>query len=297
MEKHAYMIIAHNQFEILDILVKMLDDERNDIYIHIDKNSGEFNNDRILSLVKYSNVFFADRVGVTWGDYSQINCEMNLLKEAVKNSEYNNYSYYHLISGVDMPIKTNDEIYSFFQNNKGKEFVHFSNNTPLPEFENRIRYYHLFRKKRNLFFKIIAQLVLIIQKMLKINRLKKTDLVVQKGCNWFSITDDFAKYIVSKDEFIKRTFNFCYCGDEVFVQTMLVNSPFADNLYMPTCNDNHLACARHIDWNRGNPYTFKADDFDELINSKAMFARKFSLENKDIIYKIHNYVEERDHEE
>ena len=34
---HAYMIIAHNQFELLERLIAALDDERNDIYIHIDK--------------------------------------------------------------------------------------------------------------------------------------------------------------------------------------------------------------------------------------------------------------------
>jgi hypothetical protein len=35
--KHAYLIIAHNEFKILSYLVKALDDERNDIYVHIDK--------------------------------------------------------------------------------------------------------------------------------------------------------------------------------------------------------------------------------------------------------------------
>ena len=32
MNKHAYLIIAHNEFEILKLLVNALDDARNDIY-------------------------------------------------------------------------------------------------------------------------------------------------------------------------------------------------------------------------------------------------------------------------
>lgn len=32
MQKHAYMIIAHNEFDLLEILVRLLDDPRNDIY-------------------------------------------------------------------------------------------------------------------------------------------------------------------------------------------------------------------------------------------------------------------------
>lgn len=37
--KHAYCIIAHNNLEQLQRLLLLLDDPRNDIYIHIDKKS------------------------------------------------------------------------------------------------------------------------------------------------------------------------------------------------------------------------------------------------------------------
>ena len=35
--KHAYLIIAHHEFDILSKLVQAIDDERNDIFIHFDK--------------------------------------------------------------------------------------------------------------------------------------------------------------------------------------------------------------------------------------------------------------------
>ena len=31
--KHAFLIIAHNEYPVLEVLLSMLDDERNDIYI------------------------------------------------------------------------------------------------------------------------------------------------------------------------------------------------------------------------------------------------------------------------
>ena len=34
--KHAYLILAHNEFEVLNRLIESLDDVRNDIYIHFD---------------------------------------------------------------------------------------------------------------------------------------------------------------------------------------------------------------------------------------------------------------------
>lgn len=41
-ERHAYLIMAHNNFYILEKLLILLDDPRNDIYIHIDKKVSKF---------------------------------------------------------------------------------------------------------------------------------------------------------------------------------------------------------------------------------------------------------------
>ena len=41
MGRHAYLIMAHNQFDLLCKLIRELDYELNDIYIHIDKKAGE----------------------------------------------------------------------------------------------------------------------------------------------------------------------------------------------------------------------------------------------------------------
>ena len=47
---------------------------------------------------------------------------------------------------------------------------------------------------------------------------------------------------------------------------------------------------RAIDWTRGSPYEWKVSDFDELINSNKLFARKFTDSNIDLILKIKNYI-------
>ena len=39
--KHAFLIIAHNEYPVLRALLSMLDDERNDIYLHIDQRAAE----------------------------------------------------------------------------------------------------------------------------------------------------------------------------------------------------------------------------------------------------------------
>lgn len=62
------------------------------------------------------------RVDIRWGDISQIKAEMLLFKTALSNGHY---SYFHLLSGADLPIKPLDYIFSFFEEHKNKEFVGF----------------------------------------------------------------------------------------------------------------------------------------------------------------------------
>lgn len=35
--KHAYLILAHNEFAVLKYLLQSIDDDRNDIFIHFDR--------------------------------------------------------------------------------------------------------------------------------------------------------------------------------------------------------------------------------------------------------------------
>lgn len=55
------LIMAHNQFDILEKLLVMLDHERNDIYIHIDKKSGNINEEHFKQLCSRSHVVFIPR--------------------------------------------------------------------------------------------------------------------------------------------------------------------------------------------------------------------------------------------
>ena len=94
MDKHVYLIIAHNEFEILKLLVKTLDDARNDIYIHFDAKCKELPNLKCNEAELY---ILNDRIDVRWGDYSQIETEMLLFEYAhnMQDEKEVNYLYYH----------------------------------------------------------------------------------------------------------------------------------------------------------------------------------------------------------
>ncbi len=68
-KKHAYLIMAHNNFNQLKKLLELLDYEKNDIYIHIDKKS-KFDKSELVKDIKKSKVYFTERINVKWGSYN-----------------------------------------------------------------------------------------------------------------------------------------------------------------------------------------------------------------------------------
>lgn len=68
------------------------------------------------------------RVDIRWGHVSLIKAEISLFESASANGPY---GYYHLLSGADLPIKSQDYIFDFFEKNAGKEFVGFTQKTDL----------------------------------------------------------------------------------------------------------------------------------------------------------------------
>lgn len=294
---HAYLIMAHTDFELLKKLIRMLDDERNDIYIHIDKKVKNVNFDELKQQAKYSKIFYIKRYNIRWAGYSGIQCELELLKAAISKS----YEYYHLLSGVDLPLKSQNEIHEFFEQNKGKEFVSYDRSQIEPSVLNRIKYYYFFQDiyGRNRKNPIMVGLYALdkclekLQKCMKINRIKDEKICWQKGPNWFSITHDFAQYVIEKEDWIKKFFSFSVSGDEIFLQTILKNSPFSKKVYFNGLRNPYSACLREIDWKRGKPYVWRKIDFKELEESKCMFARKFSTNvDKEIIELIYQKVME-----
>ena len=288
-KKHAYLIMPHDNINILIKQLKLLDDERNDIYIHIDKKS-DICKSNLENIIRKSNVNIYKEIEVNWAALSQVKTEIFLLKKAVKN----NYMYYHLLSGVDMPIKTQDYIHNFFEKNCNKEFVHFQSDNPSKEVLDRIKYYYIFLdnkwyRKSNL-LKILNKCFIFIQKILHVSR--KSNILIRNGANWFSITNELARYIVKNEENILKEFKYTSNADEIFLQTYVENSKFKENLYEGKYDNDYHACMRMIDWNRGNPYTFKKSDFDDIIKSDFLFARKFneSVDNE-IVNLIFEYIE------
>lgn len=282
--KHAYCIIAHHEVEILKSLVSLIDDSRNDIFIHLDAKSS-IKKEEITSC--NSNLFFIKRRKVYWGGFSQIQVELDLLSFAY---EHGVYEYYHLLSGVDLPLKSQDYIHQFFQEHKGKELIGIADDSQNSWIIRRTGYYYLFekhlRKNHSIFYWLNVKAI-NLQIKLGIKR-NNNGYNMKMGPNWFSLTSESVRYILSKSKWIKKRFRFTFCTDEVFIPTLIWNSPFRGQIF--NLENQYLSCMRKIDWERGKPYTWKKEDFMELINSVHLFARKFSYEDMEIVSLIKDRI-------
>lgn len=275
MNKHAYLIIAHKDDHTFYTLLHALDDERNDLFIHMDSKNKGYSVENVEKSVRFSRVYHTERTNVTWGGYSQVNAELLLIKAALGRG----YSYYHLISGADLPLKTQDEIHHFFDVNQGKEFVSFQSETF--GYYDRVRYWRLFQEKLGRYRddRILSKFnaaFIGAQKLLGVAR--NTEVTFQKGSNWFSITDSLAQYVATQEKWIKKVFAYTSCADEIFLQTIVHNSEFRHALYRKEYDNDPHAIMRLIDWGRGSPYspyTFLYTDRQQLLGSEMLFARKF----------------------
>lgn len=271
--RHAYLIMAHNNWQVLERLLMLLDDERNDIYLHVDKKA-------VLPVsqmkVKKSTLFLIDPIDVRWGDFSLIELEYALFKKAYGRAEY---AYYHLLSGVDLPLKSQDYIHDFFDTHFPTEFIGFSK---VPDFEERVkRIYLLHRFQRvsnkylNRLLRIIRSAFLKIQKYVGYDRYKSSENLFM-GPQWASLTYNAVELILSKEQEVMRLYRQSSCCDEVYKQTIIGNSYLYDRVYDK--ENDYNSCMRLIDWNRGNPYVFRNEDFEILCSSDRLFARKFDFE-------------------
>ena len=250
-----------------------MDSEYFDIFIHIDRKSEMKIED--IEPCKLSKLYIYKEIKVYWAHFSQVECELFLIKKALEQEE--KYDYLHLISGVDFPLKKADEIYDFFNENYGLEFVHFES-LELDKIKKEwIKYYRWVKDKdENSFSRKIDYYLVKLQRSLGINRFKKFNIKFYTGTNWFSITDKFGEYVVSKEKWIKKL-KYAANIDEIFLQTIIYNSEFKNNLYYKGFDNDYNACKRLLKWVGNKAYVWTMKDLKTIEESDLFFARKFDI--------------------
>lgn len=215
--KQAYLIIAHNKIEQLKFLVSLLDYEKHDIYILFDKKA-QINRElkeEIESIVKESTLYFTKEIPIYWGDYSLVEAELELFTTSLKN---NDYSMYHLLSGVDLPLDTAENIYNFFDKRREYNFLTmvsdelFKRNRVYERVAYKTLFSHFSSRSLNnrLLKKVLnsyRKLEISIQRKLKIDFFKKFDLELKYASNWCSLNNVAVEKLIENSSLIKMLLN------------------------------------------------------------------------------------------
>lgn len=260
-----------------------MDDERNDIFLHIDKKRKDVPTSIVNGeLLQHSKLTLINSHDLKWGGYNQVACELELLFTALHK---NKYDYFHLMSGVDLPLHSQDYIHSFFERNNGFEFVG-KNDDWANERIIRYRYqvYHFLQDQvgRNKNFLYYLNKAVAKAQIPFVHRQKKP---MSGGSAWFSITYDFANYMYNQRKWIEKSFKYTLNGDEHMIHSVLVRSEFANKQYLPA-SGTYKQCLRYVDFVgegdlAGSPKTLELSDAKEILGSNDyIFARKFSMSNK-----------------
>ena len=277
--KHACLILAHHEFGLLQTLIDCLDEARNDLYVQIDRKVQRLPD---LHTEKAGLHILENRTDIRWADYSMVEAEFALFETAQKNGPY---AYYHLLSGVDLPLKSQDYIHRFFEENQGKEFIGYTLTEMTPETVRRMQRWHLFprhfSRKRNV-YSVFRSLFLRLQEILGIKR--NGQVYFTKGSQWVSVTGQMAQYFLDRKSWAQKTFTHSFVPDECVMQTLCWNSPFKEKLY--SVRSDGEGCMRCIGWQNDELHDWSAADYETLVASPALFARKFNSSDMDFIHKI-----------
>ena len=279
--KIAFLIAAHAYPELLARLIKRLEDAVASIFIHIDKRADIRPFTALLGERKRRDVHLVPRVSSRWGTFGQVNASLSLLRAALATDK--DATMFIVLSGQDYPLLTPKLMAEFFEKNPDVSFMSWKrlpwSGWPDAGGFERLTHFHFFfggdrveypsrglpaKRRLRLFYSLCRW-------FLPAMRALPQNVTFYGGTSWWSLTREAAEYIFSflreNPDYVK-IFRYSKSSDEVFFQTILLNWSDAKLI------NNDLRCVfwdgRHGDY----PSVLIDEDFDEVKNSRMLFARK-----------------------
>ncbi len=272
--KVAFLILAHDQPALCARLADRLLQQGADVCLHADARSGaafirDF--DRALD-AEPARVLRAKREQVDWGQWSMVQATLNGL-EAIAGLE-TPPDYVYLVSGADYPIRPLDELVSFLERNRGREFIE-SVNARTQRWvtqglqEDRWRYRHWISWKTH---PALFDLQLRVQRFLGLRRSFPQGLQPHMGSQWWTLTWPTCAAILeaAREPALQRFFRTTWVPDELLFQTLVRKVVDRSD----RIDSRHLTLYR-FDRN-GVPLVFHDDHVDLLAGQPYFFARKVS---------------------
>lgn len=283
----AVLILAHKNFNQINELCERLRPSF-EVYMHIDKKA-QLTGQRSSEL-KRMGVHYFSKYDVKWGSYSIVRATIDMMKMALENP---NIEYFHLISGQDWPLKDPQLIYSDFEENDTIYMNYWRaldmRKTGEPEIW-WTKYYFNYDQvnRRTTFGKIYHRLLLLGQTALRVNKLKKYEIDpedIYAGQEWVDIPRDALSYAIDYYENhpkLQKIFSTSFCADEMWLQTILCNSP----KYRSRIDKNIHRFIELVEKHGSRPAILDEDDFGKIQQGDYWWGRKIERPISDKLIKL-----------
>jgi len=278
----AFLLLVHKDAKQVDRLIKKLTHPNFYFFIHVDKKEAIDNYTFLADNER--TVVLTEQINVKWGGYSIVGATLVALKAAIAQ---NIFSTFTVMSGQDFPIKSNQYIHRFFQEHTNNSFIyHEENNLAWWKGCNkRIEQIHFTEKE----FKGKDRIAWFMSKFMPKREIPLgAPLYGGPGSGWWAISLAAAKAILNRlesDTELVKFLQYTWASDEFIIQSILMQSDEKKHAI--------LRSLWHMHWPKdtANPSILRSDNFNELIASDALFARKFD-ESVDaaILEKLEDYT-------
>jgi hypothetical protein len=208
------------------------------------------------------NVRFLARHVSHWAGFGHVRATLKGLADVVERRVA--FDYVVLLTAQDYPLRSSAYIERFLGDAGGRSFM---NHWPLPSpfWEprgglDRLEDWHLITYRR-------------LHLALPLRRHLPGSLQPYGGGGYWCMARPVAEYVhefVQRNPAYVRFFEHVYVPDELFFQTIVLNSPLRETIV----NDN----LRFIDWSeKPGPTVLRIEHLPKLVESGKLFARKFDV--------------------
>ena len=277
----AYLLLAHGNPAHLQRLIARLRSDGTAFFIHVDAKADA----RAFAHLGAADVTLVPAaVAVHWGDFSQVEAILLLMKTALAAGSFTRFV---LLSGVDYPLWPTASINAFFAAQPDAEYINLvampcaAAGKPLA----RLTSYTL-RPTLSPLHRLLLR-VLLKARIIPRQRDLQPALGALKpygGSTWWALTRGACTYLVdyvARNPGLVRFFKGTQYADETFLHTILGNSPFMANVRRNLTYTDWSAggaspanmSASHIDYFRTNTQFGAGDVYG---SGPMIFARKFS---------------------
>ena len=266
MTTQVFLIQAHKDLDQLNTLVEQLRDDAFVVYVNLDRKCALDPGD----VHPYARQV-ARRVDVHWGTFSQVQAVLNALAQI--DAEVPAYDKVTFLSAQDFPLLSNARLKTALARLSGHELLDVTPIGTAPgQWAAASRYQYFWADQGSLARHLACRAVNRMLRAAGRTRRLPGGMQAYGGSSWWALSQACIRHVlgrVDRAPGLARFFRHCACPDELFFQTLIMNSPFARRVL------GHNF--RYVQWpehGARNPSILVEADVARIAASHAHFCRK-----------------------